>query len=515
MRAGVLRAPYPRSFSAAKIREELKFEPSERRRYERMLRDDALAALEAIEEGEVFGGQEVLDGGMLVQSNVFGSLVASLFTGDDGPGGSSEGEDAQKQVLWWIKSLRDDPLRLVRTLRFAATLQFRVHGAFWRAVPFAVDHLATKVSGPRKVDELRKIAKAGLPPLLDFFDLAFSPLVAFGEEDLAFGDALFGGPPADGGELPERISVTAGFDSEAMRTIARALPEEMSADGRLGAVLAAAIISCDLRVNGPCAVTLSEDGSDDGDDDDLLEDECAIAGPPSNGVGCSAYPPACDAQMRACLEISTAEVRRACEGLGVSQAFVNAAEVPLVVAESLLRPPNAQGQHAIFAAAAAAVTSSVASSVDGDEFAALQRTYELLKLDPAHVKRRLEVGNDYILALLRTRCAPETHERFRRHVQLLSEPATAPSEGGVSGKAVAALEGVPPHLRGSLMSQINVLVRLRGDRPVLGTMQQLEDYLETRCDGLLSRLRAEWVDESGELRPCYSKKASGAWLHGR
>ena len=205
-----------------------------------------------------------------------------------------------------------------------------------------------------------------------------------------------------------------------MRTIARALPEEMSADGRLGAVLAAAIISCDLRVNGPCAVTLSEDGSDDGDDDDLLEDECAIAGPPSNGVGCSAYPPACDAQMRACLEISTAEVRRACEGLGVSQAFVNAAEVPLVVAESLLRPPNAQGQHAIFAAAAAAVTSSVASSVDGDEFAALQRTYELLKLDPAHVKRRLEVGNDYILALLRTRCAPETHERFRRHVQLLS-----------------------------------------------------------------------------------------------
>ena len=46
-------------------------------------------------------------------------------------------------------------------------------------------------------------------------------------------------------------------------------------------------------------------------------------------------------------------------------------------------------------------------------------------------------------------------------------------------------------------------------------MQQLEDYLETRCDGLLSRLRAEWVDESGELRPCYSKKASGAWLHGR
>ena len=55
-----------------------------------------------------------------------------------------------------MQVLRDDPLRLVRALRFSASLGFRVHPSFWRAVPFAVEALRAKVSGPRKVTELRK-----------------------------------------------------------------------------------------------------------------------------------------------------------------------------------------------------------------------------------------------------------------------------------------------------------------------------------------------------------------------
>jgi hypothetical protein len=109
------------------------------------------------------------------------------------------------QTVWWIKSLRDDPLRLVRALRFSATLPLTVHPSFWRAVPFAVDALRTKVSGARKLGELRKIARAGATALLDFFELAFSPLAAYGDEGVAFGDALFGGP-AD--SFSQRISVT-------------------------------------------------------------------------------------------------------------------------------------------------------------------------------------------------------------------------------------------------------------------------------------------------------------------
>ena len=75
------------------------------------------------------------------------------------------------QTVWWIKVLRDDPLRIVRALRFSASLGFRIHDSFWLAIPFAVEALRTKVSGPRKLTELRKIAKSGRSYLLDFFEV--------------------------------------------------------------------------------------------------------------------------------------------------------------------------------------------------------------------------------------------------------------------------------------------------------------------------------------------------------
>ena len=42
------------------------------------------------------------------------------------------------QVVWWVKVLREDPLRAVRALRFSATLRFRLHPAFWLAAPFVI-----------------------------------------------------------------------------------------------------------------------------------------------------------------------------------------------------------------------------------------------------------------------------------------------------------------------------------------------------------------------------------------
>ena len=112
------------------------------------------------------------------------------------PSADAGATDGRLQTLWWIKMLRDDPLRLVRTLRFSATLGFRVHPSFWSAVPFAVEALRFKVSGARKLAELRKIAGSGArAALLDFFELAFTPLADFGD-DVPFGDALFGGTHA-------------------------------------------------------------------------------------------------------------------------------------------------------------------------------------------------------------------------------------------------------------------------------------------------------------------------------
>jgi len=460
LQAGVLRAPYPREVATEAVWESLALDEFERWQLEEMLQPAGASgsgADEAVEE-----------------------------------------ESSRKQVLWWIKSLRDDPLRLVRTLRFAATLGFTVHGSFWRAVPFSVDALRTKVSGPRKVAELRKIAKAGLPPLVDFFELAFSPLPAFGD-DVAFGDALFGGPPAEGEDEPERIAVTVGFDGEMMRTIVDALPADLSTEARVGAVLAAAVISCDLRRNGPCLIVGSG-----------LDESCVLAGPVEHLGNTAEDSLAQDIQMAACLEISTAEVTRACAGLCASSPMLQAAEAPLQIASSLLRPSMPQVQHALFAeAASAAGVDSDGVGVDGEEFAALLRMWELLKLDPAQAKRRLEVGHEFVLALLRTRCSL-TAERLEERVRLLTAPGPK-----INGKAVAGLEGVPPHLRGALIGQLHVLCRLRGEAPVFDTTEVLRDYLEGSCGGLLLKLQAEWWADApgGKTRPQYDKKVSGGWLH--
>ena len=542
LRARVLRAPYPRDLSPSDVWQAMAMDEEETERFETMLRDERAEALEARRglegAGEGAGADDNMGsllGALLVSSVVDDGMGDDLTVGDGfvfgGRGGCEEvsgceedaadeqvvfGIEAQQQVLWWIKSLRDDPLRIVRTLRFAATLRFRVHSSFWRAVPFAVDALATKVSGPRKVAELHKIAKAGLEPLLDFFDMAFSPLAAFGTQDVAFGDALFGGPAASGESRPERISVTAGFDSDAMRTLAKALPSELCADARLGAVLAAAVISCDLRVNGPCTGTVDDEG---------FATECVLAGPPAHLGYQPDDPSACDAQMRACLEISTAEVERACAGLGGSTTFVAAAEEPLAIASWLLRRPKGQGQHALFAAAAADAPLAATllptpstlrhdldpppAPIDGDEFAALLHVWEILKLDPAQAKRRSAVGYPFVLALLRTRCAQNTVDQIDLRVRLLCLPGPR----ALSGKAIAQLEGVPPHLRGSLMSQLHVLCRLRGDCPTLETAEQVREYLDGQCGGLLAQLEQEWhAGPDGELRECYGKKASSEWL---
>ena len=89
-------------------------------------------------------------------------------------------QDALLQAVWWVKVLRDDPLRVLRAGRFTARLGFPLHDAFWFAAPFALGALESKVAGSRKFAELRKVAAEGPQPTLAFMHFAFGR--AIGEQ---------------------------------------------------------------------------------------------------------------------------------------------------------------------------------------------------------------------------------------------------------------------------------------------------------------------------------------------
>ena len=146
------------------------------------------------------------------------------------------------QVVWWVKVLRGDPLRVLRAMRFAAKLNFTLHDTFWTAVPFALPALQTKVAGARKSTELLKIAKAGRPALLDFLHLSFGhPLSGGGLPCLA--PALFGGADAKG--AVRFLAACDGFDEPGLRAAASALPA-LGPEEDFGVCLAAATYSCTM-----------------------------------------------------------------------------------------------------------------------------------------------------------------------------------------------------------------------------------------------------------------------------
>ena len=123
----------------------------------------------------------------------------------------------------------------------------------------------------------------------------------------------------------------------------------------------------------------------------------------------------------------------------------------------------------------------------------------------------------FVLALARQRCSAATAAQLDARLAALSAPGPE-----VSGKSLLGIELLPPHMRGMLMSQLNVLCRLRGEPVQLVQTAQLTEYLSSTCDGLLERLYAEWYvdradgadDTSGasrkrELKTLYAPQRGG------
>ena len=82
------------------------------------------------------------------------------------------------------------------------------------------------------------------------------------------------------------------------------------------------------------------------------------------------------------------EVTRACEGLCASNEVRQAATTPLMCVEALLRPPQPQGQHAVFAECCGAPAALGGTQVDAAEFCALVHLWDTLKLDKIQQGKR-------------------------------------------------------------------------------------------------------------------------------
>ena len=73
----------------------------------------------------------------------------------------TEEERMKLQALWWIKALREDPLRVIRALRFTASLGFRLHASFGTAASIALDGVAwDKISSTRAPSRFDRLLRA-------------------------------------------------------------------------------------------------------------------------------------------------------------------------------------------------------------------------------------------------------------------------------------------------------------------------------------------------------------------
>mmetsp|Transcript_14551 Transcript_14551/g.16981 ORF Transcript_14551/g.16981 Transcript_14551/m.16981 type:complete len:675 (+) Transcript_14551:128-2152(+) len=147
---------------------------------------------------------------------------------------SQAGPSLNKQVTQWIRILQDDPIRIIRVLRFAAKLDFSIHEDFWRALPQAIGRLKAKVAGSRKVTELLKLAKYGTRKLLVLMNLAF-------DTNKSLAPALFGGK--DGSGEAQFFPPIVSFQSERFKRILKDCEYvETSEDRLLGVFLSVAIL---------------------------------------------------------------------------------------------------------------------------------------------------------------------------------------------------------------------------------------------------------------------------------
>ena len=302
-----------------------------------------------------------------------------------------------------------------------------------------------------------------------------------------------------------------------MRTVAAALPVELSDDEALGTTIAAAVYACygGRAPEGERGTAEGEGGTAEGGtaegEGGTAEGGTAEGGTAEGGAaegGAAEGALDVDAAAAADATLAQAEVARACDGLCSSNELRQAAETPLYCVNLLLAPPKAQGQHALFAAAAATPGETPRTAT---EFAALVHMWDTLKLEKEMAgKRAPGYLADFIVAMAASRSTPESAADLRTYLALLRVDGPP-----ISGKCLPPPTTLPPHLRGAFISQLHVLCRLRKSKQPLQSPEELVDFLKHGCGGLLELLEAEWYAPEGseqnrELRPEYANAPPSA-----
>jgi hypothetical protein len=360
--------------------------------------------------------------------------------------------------MWWVKILRDDPLRILRAFRFAAKLNFVVHETFWKALPFALDSLKSKVAGSRKLTEILKLAKYGKSNLIDFFGLCFRKQFVYladgSKTTLASG--IFGG--VDYQNKAHFLPSLEGFDKDCFLGIVEGdsiVMDKMSSDQVVSCFLAVALLSSRFPPYESWRYT-----------DD----------------------PAHNAATDAATSMATKCMMRACNGLGCSNVF---SEAGLFLLSSCHKLGQLYTFNNAFSNLDAIFEARVPALSSPGDFGRYFHVWDVLRLGSGP---SLQFTHAIVLSMIEHTVSPDTGvlSFLQGALTTLKEAATPK----LTGRGISTIPSIPPHLRGHILNRLLVFCRLRMDGAIdLDAEGALTSFLQNSCKDCLNALHEEMFED--------------------
>ena len=402
------------------------------------------------------------------------------------------------QALWWIKVLRDDPLRIVRALRFCAKFGFKLHDAFWSAVPFANDALRVKVAGNRKLTEILKIAKYGPDRLQSFLQLACSRQFTTGTGTCVLAPAMFGGVPALPGKKSRKkkdssateqsrgplrvctLSHVEDFDTHSFQILCASMSgyRGLRPDESLGLHFAAALL---------CTRVASESTMSD-------------------------------------IEIASNNFHCCCDGLSSSNSMRQAGHSTLEAVLELQRVGDEIQKGTVSDDGAKSdigtvhsedVPFSKAAGISARDFRVHTTVWKCLQAGKPQ-SNWLKARASLVVAMLGMNMANDSRVGAKAGSTAVSKTIPALVKDAyelliqnkikISGRALATLDILPRHMYATFLSRLYVLINLISpDATDMSTPDSLSAFLTAYTPQLVEELKNVWYSDENTLREAFQR----------